>query len=197
MEIRTLGSLIIAFTVHIFPFRLEELGITSQLLASQSSQGSRSHVIGCYRIIIHRVQKQLGVFVEVDGFLPPADPWSRKTNSHRNHHHHHQPQQQQNNNKSPEKKFQINNVCQKKPQNDDLFSNCWGRKASTDDEIDAKDLNDTKDKSDRLSLAEMGPVESKARISIFPHRQSQSAAVKGGVCNPVPAVVRSTTCTIL
>lgn len=164
------------------------MGITSQLLASQSSQGSRSHVIGCYRIIVHRVQKQFGVFIENDGFLPPADPWSKKQIS---------PRQQQNHKKSPEKKFQINTICQKKSPSEDLFSNCWGRKASTDDEIDAKDLNDTKDKSDRLSLAEMGPAENKDRYSLFPQRQSQSAAVKGGVSNAVPTVVRSTTCTIL
>lgn len=157
-------------------------------------------MIGCYRIIIHRVQKQLGLFIEVDGFLPPADPWSLKqtpTQTHSHHHHHQRHRHQKHHNKSPEKKFQINNICQKKPPSDDFFSNCWGRKASTDDEIDAKDVNDTKDKSDRISLAEMGPVENKARYSLFPHRQSQSAAVKGGVCNSVPAVVRSTTCTIL
>ncbi|KAL0277811.1 UNVERIFIED_CONTAM: hypothetical protein PYX00_004965 [Menopon gallinae] len=157
--------------------RLSELGISSQLLASQSCQGSRSHVIGCYRIIVHRIQKQLGVFLDRDGHLTSEHQW---------------PRQQE---KIPDKKFVVANFCQTKQGSEDFFSNCWRRKPSSDDECEAKGKKDSKDK-DRLSLGEGECLQKEARVSLFRQLQTHSAAVKGGPENTVP-VLRSSTCVIL
>lgn len=53
-------------------YRLEAFGISGALLEAHAGQGSRSHVVGCYRIVVHRVERQLSSFSDTDRLIPAA-----------------------------------------------------------------------------------------------------------------------------
>lgn len=167
---------------HVLFYRLLDLGITAELLESQVSQGSRSHVIGAYRIVVHRVQKQLSSFIDSEGYLPESPVSEERKETIQV-------------NKKAENKFYLNNILNKHSSKDESFLNCWRRKASYDSsEGDDKNKpSDGKDKTERLSLVEVERLQ-KSKAKLLQHRTSRSA--KGEDSNGA-SVVRSITCTIL
>lgn len=55
--------------------RLEGLGISSEMLKEQSSQGGRSPVIAAYRIVVHRLQN----IAQLPPIAPPPKPPKSRT----------------------------------------------------------------------------------------------------------------------
>lgn len=55
--------------------RLENLGITSDMLKEQSNQGARSPVIAAYRIVVHRLQN----IAQLPPIAPPTKPPKSRT----------------------------------------------------------------------------------------------------------------------
>lgn len=61
---------------------LNKLGITSEMLFNATESGPRSDIIGAYRIVIHRLQRQQQLTKQNDLF--PADPEPIKKPKHNN-----------------------------------------------------------------------------------------------------------------
>ncbi|KAK6621835.1 hypothetical protein RUM44_001642 [Polyplax serrata] len=165
--------------------RLDDLGITGQVLEAQHSQGSRSHIIGAYRIVVHRVQKQLSSFLDVDGCLsqtvsetfPPEKKKSEKSGG------------------KSDGKFFVRSFLNKETSREDAFLNCWRRKASSDEIYSlAQSKDSTVEAKQTDRLADTGE---KSKFPLFQPRTSHSA--KGNVSEDRvdSSVVRSTTCSIL
>lgn len=162
------------------------MGITSQLLDIQQSQGSRSHVIGAYRIVVHRVQKQLSSFLDVDGFWPQNEDSVEKKDLKKP-------------NPKAEKKILAGNLISKENPKEDFFLSCWRTKASEEESYETESKNETthaRENREKQSHAKTEFVE-KTKLDVWrksPKSQSRKAR---GEENSTSSTPRSTTCTVL